>query len=530
MFHQSVLSSNPAFWSTFMTLLKGKPFGFEGDRPELCRPFLVQPLNDTSVKKCYLKPRQGGYSEISVREMLWFMNNMGHVNAAYTFHRPKLLEDFSKARIDAVLNECPHLKGKRVIKGADNVTFKAIGNGFLYLRARTGETIAEGIDIDILFNDEADRGNQKAPDSFNEAMSASRFGWRRDFGTPTVPNYGVSKFWERSDKKRWHNYCTACGDANFLTLDHIVQVSDKPLLEGRFDFRCEFCKAVGKINRLDGIWWPEIEDVKCEYSGYHQNQLSYPWMTADQVIFKKGDFPFPSMFYNYVMGEPYAGEDRLVQDSHLDACEDSGFKGASAPGRLTRFQNVAIGVDWGDQSWAVALMPYHDRFIVVDFMRTNTDDGDAQVAQIGDWAIRYRPRIMVCDAGYGKDRNKRLLTRFRNRVYSCYYPAHGTRITEDEWVEKKMRVSVDRTRALKTMAWAFRNGEALIPWYDDDKRELYRVYRKHLTNLISHRQLDEDTYEVSEDILSMGPDHFAHATSYALIGLRRYSGSSAEFF
>jgi len=518
----------PALWCEENTLLKGRPWAFAGTRAEECRPFLVQPMNDKSDLKTYYKPRQGGFSEISVRETLWFLNVFHYTNAAYTFHRPKNLEDFSKARIDAVLRDSPHLKGTRIVKGADNVTFKAVGSGFLYLRARTSEAIAEGIDIDLLVNDEADRGNQKAPESFAEAMSASRFKWRRDFGTPTVPGWGVHKFWERSDKKKWHNYCTACGDANFLTLDHIVQVSDKPLGEGRHGFRCESCKAVGKIDRTDGMWWPEIEDRQCDYSGYHMNQLAYPWMTADDILVKKRDAPFPALFANYVLGIAYAGENRLVTQAQLDACREAGFKAAVPPAGIRRFRGVSIGVDWGDTSWAVAFMRWHDRILLLDLFQTTTDDGDEQVEQIADWARPYHPQVMVCDAGYGKDRNKRLLQKFKNRVYSCFY-SEGRRTTEDEWIEKRMRVTVDRARSLKIMAWAFRGQSMMIPVFEDAKGETLRMFKQHLLNLVSSQERDEETYEIREQILTMGPDHFAHAANYAYIGLIRMPGAT-EFF
>lgn len=110
-------------WSMYNRTIKGAPYTFDvhglieklgtgankRDRLQLLlrhRPFLVQPLNDMHPHKVYKKGRQVGVSELSVTEVLWFLDS--HPNTKWVYCVPDDAEILTRRgwkRYDEVLPE-----------------------------------------------------------------------------------------------------------------------------------------------------------------------------------------------------------------------------------------------------------------------------------------------------------------------------------------------------------------------------------------------------------------------------------------
>ena len=53
-------------------------------------------------------------------------------------------------------------------------------------------------------------------------------GWEYNFSTPTIPGYGVSDIYNKSDQKRWYITCPHCGKTQHMEFEtHVVERTKK---------------------------------------------------------------------------------------------------------------------------------------------------------------------------------------------------------------------------------------------------------------------------------------------------------------
>ena len=182
----------------------------------------------------------------------------------------------------------------------------------------------------------------------------------------------------------------------------------------------------------------------------------------------------------------------------------------------------ALGIDWGDKSWIVCLQALsNDKVGLVHLERIESSDIDSIISQVNTVFNKLGAKLMVNDAGYGKDRNTILLKLHPERVFACFYPANekGSKIFEAQWQDEQHKVSVDRTSSVKLSLGLFRSKQVVVA-PEVDLGEL-KTFIKHLTNLVSVKDFDEKTGEITEWIASTGQDHYGHAWNYACIALSK---------
>lgn len=586
----------PSVWAQIYTKLRGKPYRFEQLMPDgsldLRKPyqipfgdpniglrgqrqFLQQILDDQHPWKAIQKSRQCGASENEVRETLWFGDTHPYTKQVYVFPTFNQVADFSKTRIEEVMRDSPYVrermgidpvtgKKKRGEDVTDSVRLRKIGDSWIFFRSGHSAKAAEGVDLDVLRLDEIDRIPEETIISFNEALSASSYGWRRYVSTPTLPGVGVNKSFSQSDQRHWLIRCPHCN--TWISMIHefpriIVELPkdsrgkanhdvhlSHPWIEpdDLYAYQCTHCKRlISDETRIKGIWVP-LYPENTRVRGYQISQLFCAWISAHELMMKQNDYPIEQMFINYVIGLPYLGDNVMITREDILRCVDTGL---TNPYHLKR-ENVVIGVDWGNTSWGVAGMRDPDnpeRFIILDIW--NVSDADAMtinqrkdnphIRVMAEKMRQWDARRGVFDAGYGKDRNWELAQTFPGRVFSCFYPNMSTAISkhvDDKWNEEEGKVDVDRTLTLKLMTKMFRDGKIVIPdWVY--RNPLFDTFVKHLTNLVIVREIVEDENTKKEQIFERigtlpGGDHFGHAMNYLMIGLRKVenSGKSAFFF
>jgi hypothetical protein len=234
----------------------------------------------------------------------------------------------------------------------------------------------------------------------------------------------------------------------------------------------------------------------------------------------------------------------MVSRDDIMRCIDNSMK---SPYDIKR-DEVAIGTDWGNQSWGIAGMvdPANpQKIILLDIWDITEAEAIASGGRRDNPHIRKTAEKMrqwqikrcVFDAGYGKDRNWELMQEFPSRVFSCFYPnlsSDSTKVIEDQWNEADSKVSVDRTMTLKIMAKMFRDGKITIPaWVAGNP--LFEIFIKHVTNLVLIRDIETDDKTKKEIIRERvgtlsGGDHFGHAMNYLAIALRKLENAGASDF
>lgn len=592
------IRARPSIWAQYHTRLRGKPYRFEQVMPDgsldLRRPhqitpyemniglrgqrqFLQQVLDDQHPFKSLQKSRQCGMSENEVREVLWFADTHPYSSTAYVFPTFDQVADFSKVRIEEVMRESPYVTGRmgydpktrKKLPGedpVDNVRLRKMGDSsWLYFRSGSTPKAGEGIPVDLVVFDEIDRMVPNVMIAFNETLTSSAYGWRRDVSTPSLPGVGVNASFKDSDQQHWFMKCPHCGHwfdmihdfpkgVEQLSTDrhgrpsHNLHLSYNWVQESDlYMYTCVKChKPVSDETRIKGIWVP-LYKHRDRIRGYQISQLMCPWISATQLMQKKEDYKLEQLFMNYVIGLTYLGDNVMVTKGDIMRCIDTSM---TNPYDLRR-SKVAQGVDWGNTSWGVNAMPHPDgskRIILLDIW--SVADNEAVVTSEGhkinphiertaekmrQWDVRRG----VFDAGYGKDRNWDLMQTFPGKVFSCFYPnlsTVSTKQVDDQWNDDEGKVNVDRTLTLKLMAKIIREGQLVIPsWVTANP--LFDTFIKHLTNIVLIRDVEEDEKTKKEVITERvgtlpGGDHFAHAMNYLTIALRKTKTSSGggDFF
>ncbi len=507
----------PSVWAMRKRKLKGEPLSFmpreiNARTMNRVRPFLETPLNDDSRDKGYRKARQIGLSENSVTESLWFADTKPHTKVFYTFPTNRQMQDFSNTRIAEAISESEHLQ--QVMGDIKNVNLKKVGTSFLFLRGSQSERLGEGVDADVAFFDEIDRMPPRVKVAFEESLQGSMYGWVREISTPTVPNHGIDESWNKSKQLYWFITCSRCRTKQtleWLATDDFAGKTSVSLVDGVHVYACRKCDGeLSFEDRIRGEWVPKFP--RREPSYYQFNQLMAPWITAEKLWQKQEDYPFKQLFYNYCLGIPYLGDNVLVTEELIIGCR------TIKPRDQWKGPRV-LGIDWGDRSWMVVLQAFGDKIGIVHLERIDASDIGEIIPTVVQCFEKFDCRVMVNDAGYGKDRNTLLLKKFPERVYSCFYPTteKGSKIFEPQWQDESHKVSVDRTSSIKLALGLFRSKSIVIA-PEVDLGEL-KTFVKHLTNLVSVKDYDEKTGEIEEWIASTGQDHFGHAFNYAAIAL-----------
>lgn len=563
------IQRRPSIWAQVNTRLKGMPYRFEAlnkdgsidlRRLQLLRKFLQQPMDDTHPWKAQQKGRQLGLSENNVRECLWFADKHDFTKQVYVFPTDGQVKDFSRTRMSEVLDDSPYLlkrmnidplTRKKIDSGVedvDNVKLKKIGKSFVFFRSGASPKAGEGIDCDVVYFDEIDRMRNDIQVAFNETLSASPFGWRRDISTPSLPSVGVNASFQKSDQQHWWMKCPHCNHFFTLVLDYPKCIEPiTPEIRRRYSFHeddtffymCIKCKSpVSTETRIKGFWSPLYPEVK-RIRGYQLSQLTAPWISATALMTKKEDYKLEQLFMNYVIGLPYLGSNILITEKDVEQCIDNNIKNVS---EINTRDNVIIGGDWGNESWQIAVAKTDEKIYILDLLKIDDRERAANgenphIVKAVHFFNKWRARAAVYDAGYGKDRNFAILREFPARVFSCFYPNNIMDASKDfsnRWQKDQNKVSVDRTMTLKIATKLFVDRKVVIPsWVAES--ELFPVFKKHMTNLVSVKDIQEDSKGVeiiTERIGSLpGGDHFGHAWNYAIIGLDQITEEAkSDFF
>lgn len=534
-------------WSMFNRTIKGAPYTFdvsgliskvtgeESKREKMQlllrhRPFLVQPLNDMHPHKVYKKGRQVGVSELSVTEVLWFLDSHPNTKWLYTFPREKQLTDFSTTRITEAMDESVKM---RHLFGVPNQTFlKKVGlSSFLLLRSAWESNLGEGVDADGVTFDEKDRMKEGIEVAFRESLTSSKFGLLREVSTPTLPGRGVDASFMHSDQMEWHVACSKCGMWQTIEYpDNIVQMKDIPpgtkeLPEGSYEYRCRKEKCRGALDRVYGQWVPKYP-TRGNIRGYLIPQTICAWMSATQLMQKKIDYKFAQLWENYCLARTSVGENILLSEEDF-ANANSGHEMVGA--RTPDWDQISVGIDWGHLNWVVVIgrNVHNNRKYLLNIGVFEDDHRNEleSVKKAEAFIAPFDPDIIVADAGYGKDRNSYLLRKYPGKLFACWYnPSEkGSRTFQPSWSDAFSKVLCDRTMTIKNTCRTLKERELGLPRYD----RAMQMFQKHFENLAPMREEEEG--EIFETIQSTGDDHLVHSCGYALIGGEKLEGGKSNF-
>ncbi|QPX71611.1 terminase large subunit [Bacillus phage SP8] len=521
---RALINRLPTLYALRHRYIKGNPLTFKSTKnPIKHRPWQIDILNDQHPDKVVRKSRQLGLSEMAVTEFIWFLDTHTNVNGMYTFPRKEQMEDFSNTRIAPIFDESPYLSS-RLDRKMNNVRLKKLVNGSaMFLRSAWGSALGEGQAIDILGLDEYDRMKDGIELAFRESMKSSAYGLMRRWSTPTIPGRGVDLLFGKSDQRYYHHKCDKCGHWQIITLeDNIVCVNEKgvnlveeTIEDGTYQFQCQKCKQ--ELNRWNKGEYVAQHPSRKDVRGYHISQLDAVWISADEIMRNQFDYKVKQLFYNYVVGMPYASEGLIITDQDVLNCvafpDPIGYRDNA------KYVKIVAGIDWGYFNWMVILGLTEDNQVhLLDFhwVEDNPNRPLDCVNVFTALLKPYDPDVIVADNGFGADRNSYLIQQFPGRTYACDWDTpKGRNMMVDQWNDNSAKVRVDKTVKMKRTLYNIK-ARALKTFGQGEK---LAMLTKHLKNV--RTLMEEEDGEIYERVARIGDDHGACALTYGYIALDR---------
>lgn len=433
----------------------------------------------------------------------------------YTLPTQSDVQDMVGGSINRIIAQNPVLL--EWVKDHDTVEQKTVGDSIIFYRGTFTQKQAMMIPSGLNIHDEVDASDQNIIVQYETRLQAQEDGgWRWYFSHPSLAGHGVDVYWQQSDKKEWHITCPHCQKVQVLTWPDNIDMERKVYV-------CSTCKEeLPTSARINGAWNATADG---RFSGYHVSQLMLYNKTAEDIINSFNDpLKDKQYFYNYVLGLPYIGsEDKIEPAVVLRNCVDQVNE---QEGR------TIIGMDTGHGIHYVLMNKqgvfFYDYASEITATRTPYDTVEAMLK-------RFPRSIIVSDQGGDLIGVRQLQAKYPGRVFLCYYHPNKKSNEIVEWKDgdKYGEVHVDRNKMLTLMVEQFRDiGRVRLNGTKDEWAE----YASHFGNLYREQIAVKETKDKDNRALygneyvwkRNGPDHFAHATAYAIVGLQKFGGELAK--
>jgi len=524
----SAANLRPSSWITNNTSIsvRGKIHPFKFDK----YPFQLAIVDNMSRQLCFKKCCQIGATEIFVRLALETVANRGY-NTILTQPNFEASRNFSKSRIQPVIDESQKLS--HLIKETNSVNLKKIGGSFLYVKYTKGaEQHALSDPADVRISDEVDQSDQANLKLFQSRLENSAIRMTRDFGTPTIPKFGISLIFDNSVQNFYKIKCPHCGHWNTMDIRNLIgfpidifeeNIPDFPLvyketlerLENVVYIGCKHCQK--SLEYADNLIIPETSvqtsplEPKYEWvcketetvnpdkvQGYHINQFATGLKTGKMILQSMQSYERLRDIYNQLLGEGFiASKDRLTEeDLHFVNFD---FKPPYA----------VMGVDFGKATYVVIYSydPVEKKGFVTKvyevplFTLSNDDNVITEILRI---ARENNVHVAVVDALPYQNSVAKLKNLANFAVLDCYLTDREHEVFKLN--PKKMTVRGNRTAAIDSLVSDMKSErDVFTKGCMDDRRLLV----SHLTNFMKVEAYGKYYYP------KIGDDHLGFATMYA---------------
>ncbi len=519
-------SSNQSYsdWITDNTYLKAKRYSFRDHE------YQIAPVDDKARILVLEKCAQLGFTECFFRWMLAFLVKNQGSQSIFTQPTDKDMSNFVKSRADIIIEECPVVK-KLGTGGVDSVQLKRIGASFFNFRGTFGARAAISVPSDANNYDEVNFSNPRVLNQYKSRLQHSKFKLERYISTPTIPNYGVSEFYNRSDKKRLFIKCSRCGHQHLLDWptniffkrisDGVVIPYDPDIMELYVENEFNYIPFIGcaKCQReIDRSWqyreWvPEFpernRDPDSGISGYHINQLDTTYITALEIVRasdKRLDgYKRPEDFWNFVLAMPYEGGEgvKITEASKLLA----DFQLAMPNEAAGTFMGIDLGNTCNVSIIKDIYLPTSIQPVPV-LIATYRVAKEALEERIPELMKRYGCLYVVSDAQPYTVTMEKMAKNSHGRLVICFFGGKKSFTLSADGIQ----VTANRTMTLDEVTSGISTGNLRICTGMPD----YDMIWKHFKNLVKVRAEDDDGSEYYEYV-KVGDDHYGYSTAYAML-------------
>ncbi|MCP4897557.1 MAG: hypothetical protein GY906_11345 [bacterium] len=485
------------------------------------------------------KAAQIGFSVAGLVRALYVVGESVN-DVLYVLPTQGLAGDFSKGRLDALVDLSPHLKdlfiktnsvGLKVTKQRAN----------LYIRGSVSSRGLVSVPVSSAIIDEYDRCADNTYDLVTERLSGQLSKYLFSLSTPTLPEFGIDKQFKNGTMEEFFFPCPSCN--KHITLrwpDNVVITGEYPGDPDteRSYYKCNECgMELPHADKMDWLseaaWVPARNNVQGHRS-FHINQMFSTTVTPQEMVnaFHKSQMSDLAAieFQNQKMGEPHISEGARLTDAIVAENYDRTYKiGDERPDDSSRM--ICMGIDVGTflDCWIAEFtyerdpgnMPYENsRMRLLQAIRVPQDDWNQLPNLMREWQVRH-----ACIDFQPDTVNARRFCRSFKGFSSMVAYRRGTVGNEIKETTDEQGVpclTVDRTSFLDMVLGRFHKNKVTIP------SNTQGIVREHLKAPIRTYEMDEmgmprGVYK------SIADDHFAHAAAYCEIAhFRAYCQSTGR--
>ena len=547
---------------------RGTPMSFV-DKPYLIELYAdAANCNDWVIRKAV----QTGMSELSVQIALQKAGWQGRI-VAYVLPTYSIRDRFVKQRVDPLLRfvpayreRCPggmtmgNEKAKKARTGS--LKLKKFGAGsMLFLGSNTPGDFVE-FSADLLIVDEFDHCDPENLAKAKDRLRESPYPQMIRLGNPTLPNVGISRLYDESDRRRWYMQCGHCGERQ--PVDWFINVVRRDEGTGQWLPRDHKGWAGAQAhNHVQGNWegGPDIRPVcrRCtepfdrvaagalwvaegegSTRGYWMSRLDVlsqrltdlylEWLKAQGAPTKL------AAFYCSVLGIPFEYSGARLDQSMLEAAaigDNLDYSGGDQYRRLTVTAGIDVGsvmnlsisvieAAKGQNGKPDASLPPVRRAVLVQACRTFDEVQDA--------LIRYHVKSCVIDAQPETHKAQELRDYFINnggaQVWLCRFfptPRVGALPYGMQLKYRIQEVRVDRTAVFDVSFADIQERRRTFPadvftvlGWSDQMRAPVRVLNEDKGRIVWHEGSAADHFRLADvydriayDLLQQGGSYSA---------------------
>jgi len=512
-------------WSEYRRVM-GEPF--PGPYSFTYHPWCRAICDSSAPFNTAMKAAQMGVTEVAINRAFYTVDVLKK-DVLYVLPTSINAGDFSKARFSTALLHSPYLKG--IFTDTNTVGLKQAGGVNLYIRGSRGDSNLKSIPVSTLILDEVDEMDQKQIWLALERLSGHVEKWVWSISTPTIPKYGIHKLFLQGTQEHWTFKCPHCNRWSELVWPESVEIIGDHVNDPRCKesyLKCIECKhkleqKEKPVYLASGAWHATATECDQSHRSFYVNQLySYTVSPGDIVVAYHrglGDEAAASEFQNSKLGQPYMGEGAQVSDSDIDSCLRNHTKQDDRP-KVGGHRLITMGIDQGKwnyiviMEWLVKEMGADLNVVAQGKLLWEGKFLGGEYDKLDSLMREWQVMGCVIDADPNVNDARRFARRFPGYISLCRY-RRGVSGKEISLAEDELGTpiaTVDRTGWLDATLGRFKTKRIELP------RDVSHEYREHIKSMV-RTYIKDETGNPKARYIETGPDHFAHAQTYAEIAL-----------
>lgn len=471
--------------------------------------YLFDIYSDSSKYLCCIKAGQIGFSTMAILKTIWLSKNR-RMDIGYILPTVDMVQKFVGSKVNRMAQQNPVIE--TWMKDKDSITQKQIGDNYIHYLGAMTERSAIMLSLDMLVADEYDKAPQEILEIYDSRLQHSKHGYKWVFSNPTIPDFGVDRFWGLSDQKKWH-VKHSCG-RQFVMDESCINYQVER-------YECPSCKGEISYEEIRMGEW--IATAKGEWSGYWIPLWINPMISAGKIAEYKRNKP-KEYFHNFVAGVPYVNpNDALALPALVKNLKDE---------VNTQEGRTIIGLDTGHNLHYTLMNRqgiYFHGYCMSPQERNDPkydpyDEIDALLRDNKSW-------ILIADQGGDLIGVRKLQTKYPGRVFLCWFTKETRNQQIIQWKDDDEygKVLVDRNRAVQLAVDQLNEGRMAF----QGAREEWMPFFEHALNIyrvkeISGKDENDPQYGWRWVWKRKGPDHWFMSMIYALVGFDRFAQDLAE--